>query len=150
MHMADTFFTCSHIFKLASIEIKTVLDKKITEDILDKKINSLQDGLRKSYSDAVKDVVGKKVETVNNEVMSMNDGIKALKEEESNNLGFNDSKKEDDERIMRILSAITDEKFDMSNVVKHYRSGKRSDNVRPLLVRLKSKGIGIGHDMKKN
>ncbi|ESO10125.1 hypothetical protein HELRODRAFT_167983 [Helobdella robusta] len=189
---------CNNVISGQIKKIKTILDKKITEDILDKKINSLQDGLRKSYSDAVKDVVGKKVETVNNEVMSMNDRIKALKEEvistkktiqlyseveersfnfiifklkKSNNLSFNDSKKEDDEKIMRILSAITDEKFDMSNVVKHYRLGKRSDNVRPLLVRLKSKvlknlimeslnnlknldddlkGIGIGHDMTKD
>ncbi|ESO02734.1 hypothetical protein HELRODRAFT_184308 [Helobdella robusta] len=41
---------CNNVISGQIKEIKTILDKKITEDILDKKINSLQDGLRKSYS----------------------------------------------------------------------------------------------------
>ncbi|ESN90217.1 hypothetical protein HELRODRAFT_182714 [Helobdella robusta] len=148
----DLWGDCNNVISGQIKEIKTVLDKKITEDILDKKINSLQDGLK-------------------NEVEERSFNFIIFKLKESNNLSFNDSKKEDDERIMRILSAITDEKIDMSNVVKHYRLGKRSDNVRPLLVRQKSKilknlimeslnnlknldddlkGIVIGHDMTKD
>ncbi|ESO02823.1 hypothetical protein HELRODRAFT_174247 [Helobdella robusta] len=58
---------------------------------------------------------------------------------EGNDQNLNDNKRQDDGRIVRILQTTIDDKVDKSSIIKHYRLGKRSDKIRPLLVQLKSK-----------
>ncbi|ESO11879.1 hypothetical protein HELRODRAFT_166963 [Helobdella robusta] len=135
-------------------------------DILVNKMEALQVDLKKSYSDALKDVVVDKVVNVNDKMVNINDGIQSLKNEllvtkdtikslseaeerscniiifklkESNDQSFSDGKRQDVERIARILQTLINDKIDKSSIIKHYRLGKKSDKIRPLLVQLNSK-----------
>ncbi|ESO11909.1 hypothetical protein HELRODRAFT_167002 [Helobdella robusta] len=101
--------------------------KKITGDDLEGKINLFQDNLKRSYADAVKEV------------------------KEDNKLNFNGSKKEDEEKYLKIFSTVIDERVDKPDVVKRYRLSKRQAVVGYIEIKDDDlKRIGIDHDLAKD
>ncbi|ESN90134.1 hypothetical protein HELRODRAFT_182831 [Helobdella robusta] len=148
--------------------IQDKLDSGEIDNNFGDKITTLQENLKKSYADTLKDVVVADVVKVNNRVTNMNDGIQALKVEviktketiqsiseieerscnliifrlkENVDLSVSDGRREDDENISRILGTILKDKVDKFDVVKQFRLGKKTEKTRPLLVRLKSKSL---------
>ncbi|ESO02356.1 hypothetical protein HELRODRAFT_161614 [Helobdella robusta] len=148
--------------------IQDKLDSGEIDNNFGDKITTLQENLKKSYADTLKDVVVANVVKVNNRVTNMNDGIQALKVEviktketiqsiseieerscnliifrlkENVDLSVSDGRREDDENISRILGTILKDKVDKFDVVKQFRLGKKTEKTRPLLVRLKSKSL---------